>query len=60
MVIPAMDVIDTMIATTSETLHNVCVAVCATLIVGAMTLNRYYKKTDNSELYHISMGVFHS
>ena len=59
MVIPAMDVIDSMIATTSETSQKFCLAICATLAVGSITLNKYYNKTDNSEVYHISMGMFH-
>jgi hypothetical protein len=53
-----MDIIDGMIATTSEASHKYCLAIRTTLAVGSMTLNKYYNKTDSSEVYHISMGVF--
>ena len=59
MVIPAMDVIDSIIATMSEASQKFCLAICTALAVGSITLNKYYNKTDNSEVYHISMGVFH-
>ena len=57
-VIPAMDIIDSMIATTSEASQKFCLAICVALAVGSMTLNKYYNKTDNLEVYCISMGVF--
>jgi len=57
-VIPAMDIIDSMIATTSEASQKFCLAIHTALAIGSMTLNKYYNKTDNSEVYCISMGVF--
>jgi hypothetical protein len=59
MVIPAMDIIDSIIATMSEASQKFCLAICTALAIGSMTLNKYYNKTDNSEVYHISMGAFH-
>ena len=58
MVIPAMDVINSMIATMLEASQKFCLAICTALAVGSMTLNKYYNKTDNLEVYCISMGVF--
>ena len=58
-VIPAMDVINSMIATMSEASQKFCLMIHATLAIGSMTLNKYYNKTDNLEVYCISIGVFH-
>jgi len=58
-VIPAIDIINSMIATISEASQKFCLAIHAALAVGSMTLNKYYNKTDNSEVYHISIGVLH-
>jgi hypothetical protein len=57
-VIPAIDIIDAMFATTMEAPQTFCLAICAALAVGSKTLNKYYNKTDYSEVYHISMGAF--
>ena len=59
MVIPAMDVIDSIIATMSEASQKFCLAICAALVVGSMTPNKYYNRIDNLEVYHISLGAFH-
>ena len=59
MVIPAMDIIDSMIAIILEALQKFCLAIHTALAIGSMTLNKYYNKTDNSEVYHISIGAFH-
>jgi hypothetical protein len=56
-VIPAMDIIDSMLATTSETPYKFCLAIRAALAVGKMTINKYYDKTDYSEVYRIAMGA---
>lgn len=53
-----MDIIDSMIATTSEEPHKYCVAIRAALAVGSQLINKYYKKTDYSRLYRISMSAF--
>ena len=56
-VIPAMDIIDSMIVTTSETPYKYCLGIRAALAVGSKTMNKYYNKTDYSEVYRIAMGV---
>jgi hypothetical protein len=56
-IIPAMDIIDGMLATTSESPYKFCLAICAALAVGNRTLNKYYNLTDYSELYRIAMGA---
>jgi hypothetical protein len=52
-----MDIIDSMIATTSEAPHKFCLAIRAALAVGSKTINKYYNKTDSSEVYRIAMGA---
>jgi hypothetical protein len=56
-VIPAMDHIDEVFATNS-TDNQFSVSIWAALTVGKKTLNRYYGKTDFSEVYRIAMGVW--
>ena len=56
MVIPAMDHIDTHLAT-AATSSTYSVAIKAALAIGKRTLNRYYSKTDHSEVFRIAMGV---
>jgi hypothetical protein len=34
-----------------------CLAIKAALAIGKTTLNRYYNKTDHSEVFRIAMGV---
>jgi len=58
-VISAMDIINSMIATMSEASQKFCLAICAALVVGSMTPNKYYNRIDNLEVYHISLGAFH-
>ncbi|KAF8263871.1 hypothetical protein EI94DRAFT_1595283, partial [Lactarius quietus] len=53
-VIPAMDHIDEVLAT-SATACQFSISIQAALSVGKKTLNRYYSKTDLSEVYHIAM-----
>ena len=57
-VIPAMDVIDGMFAMMMEAPDMFCLVICTALAIGSKTLNKNYNKTDNSEVYHISMGAF--
>ncbi len=59
MVISAIDIINSMIATTLEASQKFCLTICAALAVRSMTLNKYYNKTDNLEVYCISIGAFH-
>jgi hypothetical protein len=33
-------------------------AIKAALAIGKTTLNRYYNKTDHSEIYRIAMGMY--
>jgi len=55
-----MDVIDGMFAMTTDAPHMFHLAIHTALAVGSKTktLNKYYNKTDNSEVYHIFMGAF--
>ncbi len=61
-VIPAMDIIDQMLTTftipaKNETPKVVFSAVVkAALRMGQQTLNQYYSKTDDSEVYRIAMS----
>ena len=56
-VIPAMDHIDEYLATASQNVKY-SEAIRAALALGKRTLNRYYDKTDHSEVYRIAMGKF--
>ena len=55
MVIPAMDRIDEHLATSAES-GDYSAAIRSALAIGKQTLNRYYNKTDHSEVYRIAMG----
>jgi hypothetical protein len=57
MVIPAMDHIDEHLAT-AATNRRYPPAIKAALAIGKKTLNRYYNKTDHSEVYRIAMGMY--
>lgn len=50
-----MDHIDTHLATSTQN-ANYSVSIRAALAIGKRTLNRYYNKTDHSEVYRIAMG----
>jgi hypothetical protein len=50
-----MDHIDTYLATATQNSRNP-VSIRAALALGKRTLNRYYNKTDHSEIYRIAMG----
>ena len=56
MVIPAMDHIDQHLAT-AATNPSYPHALKAALSIGKKTLNRYYDKTDQSEVYRIAMDT---
>jgi hypothetical protein len=56
-VIPAMNIIDHMLAMTSDSSYDFCIAICITLAIGNKTMNKYYNKIDSSEVYHIAMGA---
>jgi hypothetical protein len=57
-VIPVLDRINEHFATVSaDNMHN-STDIRSALAIGKRTLNRYYNKTDQSEIYHIAMGKF--
>jgi hypothetical protein len=55
-VIPAMDHIDEHLATAAID-NKFPLAIKAALAIGKKTLNRYYDKTDHSEVFRIAMGM---
>jgi hypothetical protein len=59
MVIPIMDHIDKHLATVSID-ESSPLALKAALAIGKKTLNRYYDKTDQSEVYRIAMSNVYS
>ena len=56
-VIPAMDHIEEYLATACQNI-KLSKAIRAALALGKETLNRYYNKTDHSDVYRIAMGGF--
>jgi hypothetical protein len=56
-VIPAMDHIDKVLATASDSPYKFGPSIRAALAIGKTALNRYYNKTDHSEVYRIAMGM---
>ena len=50
-----MDHIDTHLATATQN-TDYSPSIRAALAIGKQTLNRYYNKTDHSEIYRIAMG----
>ena len=56
-VIPAMDHIDKHLATAAIN-NKYPLAIKAALVIGKKTLNRYYDKTDHSEVFRIAMGMY--
>lgn len=56
-VIPVMDAIDEVL-TPNLTASEHSPAINAALELGKQTLNRYYSKTDESEVYRAAMGKF--
>ena len=59
-VIPAMDHIDEYLETACQNI-KLSKAILTALALGKQTLNRYYDKTDHSDVYRIAMGKsFHS
>ena len=59
MVIPAMDHIDEVLTTNALNLQY-SVAIKTALTISKKTLNRYYSKTDLSDIYRIAMGKPHT
>ncbi len=56
-VIPAMDLIDKHLATSALN-QKYNHSIQATLAVGKKLLNKYYDRSDHSEVYRIAMGMF--
>ncbi|PPQ76808.1 hypothetical protein CVT26_001762 [Gymnopilus dilepis] len=56
-VIPAMDHIDKVLATCSNSPNQFSPAIRAALAISKKALNKYYNKTDHSEVYRIAMGM---
>lgn len=54
-----MDFIDEHLAT-AATDDQYSIAIKAALAIGKTTLNRYYDKTDQSEVFRIAMGTVFS
>jgi hypothetical protein len=52
-----MDIIDSMISMTAETLYKYCLGIHTALAVGSKTVNKYHNKMDYSEVYRIAMGA---
>jgi hypothetical protein len=59
-VIPAMEHIDKVLTTSSDSSSKFCLAIRAALTIGKGVLNKYYNKTRESDVYRIAMGTFHS
>jgi hypothetical protein len=57
-VIPAMGLIDKVLATLSDPSSKFSLTIRATLTIGKRTLGKYYNKTGESEVYCIAMGMF--
>ena len=57
-VIPAMDLINNVLSLSSDSPYRFCLEIRATLAIGKKTLDKYYNKTDESEVYRIAMGMY--
>jgi hypothetical protein len=55
-IIPAMDHLDSKLATDASN-NKYPISIKAALAIGKKTLNRYYDKTDQSEIFRIAMGM---
>lgn len=53
-----MDHIDKVLATASDSPYKFSLAIRAALAIGKTAMNKYYNKTDHSEVYRIAMGIF--
>ena len=57
-VIPAMDLINKALTTSSGLSSRFSLAIRAALTIGKRTLDKYHNKTGESDVYRIAMGVF--
>ena len=53
-----MDHIDKVLATSSDSSCQYSLTIRATLAIGKKAMNRYYDKTDQSDVYRIAMSMF--
>ena len=53
-----MDLIDKVLTTSSTSPSKYSLAIRAALTIGKKTLNKYYNKTGESEVYCITMSIF--
>jgi hypothetical protein len=53
-----MDHIDKVLASASDSPYKFSIGIRAALAIGKNAINRYYNKTDQSEVYRIAMGKF--
>ena len=58
MVILAMDLIDEVLTDHSLNKNAYLPSICAACTMGKHTLNKYYCKTDNLEMYRIAMSKY--
>ncbi|KAH9976500.1 hypothetical protein BJV74DRAFT_751655, partial [Russula compacta] len=58
MVIPAMDHLDKHLVMTMISPQEYSPAIYAAICIGKKTLNHYYSKIDQSDLYHIAKGMY--
>jgi len=56
-VVPAMDLISNTLTTASESSSKYSLAIRAALTLGKRTLDKYYNKTGESEVYRIAMST---
>jgi len=57
-VIPTMEHINKVLTVSSDSPYKFSIAIRAALAIGKIAMNRYYNKTDHSEVYRVSMGTF--
>jgi hypothetical protein len=53
-----MQFIDNILTTSSDPSSKLSLAIRAALAIGKATLDKYYNKTGESEVYAIAMGTF--
>src|SRR5260221_1373703 len=56
-VIPAMDLINNVLTTSSISSSKFCLAIRAALTIGKRTLDKYHNKTQESQVYCIAMST---
>jgi len=54
-----MDLIDKVLTTSSLSSSKYSIAIRGALTIGKKTLDKYHNKTQESDVYRITMGMFH-